>query len=52
MDGFCFEFRPIGVDGCDAGSQDICNLLIVGDVQSDQGKDAQFCCEMFGCAPP
>ena len=39
-EGSCLELRAISIDGGDAGAQNISNLLVVGDIQTDEGQHA------------
>ena len=48
IDGAGLDFGTIGVDGGDAGTENVGNLLIVGDVEADERQDAQFGCQSFG----
>ena len=42
VDGAGLDFGTIGVDGGDAGAEDVGNLLVVGDAEAQEGKDAKF----------
>lgn len=47
VEGVAFEFAAIGINRCDAASQDAADLLVIGDVKSDERENPQFGVEAF-----